>query len=156
MLFGKRTLIALIPGLAFIASTGMRKLFVNICKGLPCYAVLGVLVVFQSARPNASIWSHSTVIVAIPYFCLSLALNALLSLLIASRLLWHRRSVLKSLGPGHTEMYTSIAAMFIESAALYAIVGIVYVICFARGSNVQNLLLGILGQVEVSVSWQNT
>ncbi|KIJ54695.1 hypothetical protein M422DRAFT_240777 [Sphaerobolus stellatus SS14] len=131
VLYGKNFLPAIIPGLAFLASTTM-----------------GILTVFQAARPNASIWSKSAVSVAIPYFCLSLALNALLSVLIAGKLLWHRRTISRTLGRRHTEVYTTVASMFIESAALYAVVGLIFVICFGQGSNVQNLLLGILGQVE--------
>ncbi|KAF8575672.1 hypothetical protein K439DRAFT_725252 [Ramaria rubella] len=117
--------VILVPTMAFMASTG-----------------LSMLTVFQSAQPTASIWSKSAMVIAIPYWSLSIALNAVVSLLIVCRMLWH------FIGPQHSALYTSVAAMFVESAAKYAITGLVYIICFARNSNVQNLVLGILCQVE--------
>ena len=40
--------------------------------------------------------------------------------------------------------------MLIESAAPYAIAAIVFIITYARNSNVQNLVLPVLAQIMVS------
>lgn len=69
--------------------------------------------------------------------------------MIVVRLLWHRYTIGNTLGEKHTAMYTGLAAMFVESAALYGITGLVYLICYARNSYVQNLVLGVLSQTEV-------
>ena len=85
----------------------------------------------------------------VPYFSLSVALNIVLTLAIAVRLLMMRRSVVSSLGPEHAKMYISVTSMMIESAALYSITGLIFIVSYAVNSNVQNLALPVLGQVMV-------
>ncbi len=55
-----------------------------------------------------------------------------------------------AIGVEHAKVYTSIASMIVESAALYSVTGMVYLICYARGSNVQNLIISALDQIIVS------
>ncbi|KLO11089.1 hypothetical protein SCHPADRAFT_831580 [Schizopora paradoxa] len=121
--------IIIIPVLAFLAST-----------------VLSVFTVFQSVQPNSSFWSTVTVQFAVPYYSLSMSLNIIISLIIAFRLL-HMRRMIAPLGNEHTKVYTSVAAMIIESAALFSGTSLIYIICYARNSNVQNLVQPVLDQV---------
>jgi hypothetical protein len=65
-------LIAVIPFLALLASTA-----------------LSILVVFQSSRPNAGLWTQLTVNVTVPYFSISIGLNILMTLAIAGRLVFN-------------------------------------------------------------------
>ncbi|KIJ40984.1 hypothetical protein M422DRAFT_103228, partial [Sphaerobolus stellatus SS14] len=111
--------------------------------------VLSVLVIFQAAQPGASIWSDC----AQCAFSLSIALNTTIVLIIVARILWHRFKVGHAPSDLSSKQYFSIVAILVESAALYAITGIIYISCFARGiSNVQNLVLGILSQVSYIAS----
>lgn len=55
------------------------------------------------------------------------------------------RAVLTS---NHTKTYTSVAAMVIESAALYSFLALIFIITYARNSDIQNLVLPVLGQVQ--------
>ncbi|KLO05655.1 hypothetical protein SCHPADRAFT_946726 [Schizopora paradoxa] len=105
--------------------------------------VLGALATFQAAAPGSTFWSHTTVILILPYWSLSVSLNILISLAIVVRLLTSRRSVTKTLGAEHAKMYTSISAMIVESAAINSVTGLILIICYARESNVQNLLLPV-------------
>jgi len=59
------------------------------------------------------------------YFSLSVGLNVILTLLIVGRILYHARMANQSRLP---ERYTSLSAMFIESAALSAVTGIVLIV----------------------------
>jgi len=60
------------------------------------------------------------------YFALSVALNVILTLLIVGRILYYSRTTVNQVKiPKH---YTSAPAMFVESAALSAITGIVLII----------------------------
>ncbi|TDL25354.1 hypothetical protein BD410DRAFT_636923 [Rickenella mellea] len=108
---------------------------------------LSILTLFQSARPGANLWTHTTTIFAIPYWSLSLSVNLLVTLMIVFRLILWRNKVKEMLGPEHTGTYTSVAAMLIESAAPYSTVGLIYIICYARKSNFQHLVLPVLAQV---------
>lgn len=57
-----------------------------------------------------------------------------------------------ALGEEHGQMYTSISAMLIESAALYSAWGLIYLVTYARHDTFSTLLLPGLGQVQVSIS----
>ena len=73
-----------------------------------------------------------------------------MTLLIVLRLLYLRRRLSSVLSSLHAKTYTSVAAFFIESNAAYSIVGLIFIISYARNSNVQNLCLQTLDQVVVS------
>ncbi|KLO07054.1 hypothetical protein SCHPADRAFT_922993 [Schizopora paradoxa] len=152
-----------VGGVAFILSDFLAdsilvyRLFV-ICNGsfrvivLPVVAllaatILNCLTIFQEAQPGAGLTGHTTVIFALPFWSFSVGLNILLSLAIAFKLLMIRRALVPTIGPERGKVYTSVAAMIVESSALYSVTGMVYLICFARGSNVQNLLLSPIDQL---------
>ncbi|KLO05094.1 hypothetical protein SCHPADRAFT_884040 [Schizopora paradoxa] len=108
---------------------------------------LNCLTIFQEAQPGAGLWAHTTVQFALPFWSFSVGLNILLSLAIAVRLVMMRRALTASGVPSeHGRVYTSIAAIIVESSALYSVTSLIYLICFARGSNVQNLLLPAIDQ----------
>jgi hypothetical protein len=125
--------VVIIPGLAFIASS-----------------ILSAFTVFQSAQPGQGLFASTTVQFAVPYFSLSIALNATMTLAIVIRLIYMRQRLSAALSATHAKMYTSVAAFFIESNAAYTIVGLIFIISYARNSNVQNLCLQTLDQVVVS------
>ncbi|KAJ7058914.1 hypothetical protein C8F01DRAFT_1232499 [Mycena amicta] len=59
-----------------------------------------------------------------------------------------RRQIKGPLGSHHAERYFSVVAMLVESASLYSIVGLIFIITYARSSSVQNLIFPALGQVQ--------
>lgn len=113
-----------------------------------------VLALFQSAKPGASLWERTAINVYIPYWSLGIANNIFMTLLIVFRMLMMRRLVSGALNSKHLRIYLSISAMLIESAALYSVFGIVYIILFAKNSPVQFPINGALDQVAVSYSKQ--
>jgi len=94
-----------------------------------------------------TVQSSSALVVTLPYFGLSTALNVLLTLMIAGKLLWARRSIVAALGPQHARLYTSIAAMVIESAFLNAIASSTNIALLATGNIAANIALGTQSQV---------
>ncbi|TFK39598.1 hypothetical protein BDQ12DRAFT_682076 [Crucibulum laeve] len=78
----------------------------------------------QNAIVNLGVGFHS----------LSVALNVLVTALIAGRLLYHRRTI-SVLGGEHTRQYLSLLAVFAESGAIYSITGLVYIPLYALHSN---------------------
>ncbi|KAI0663838.1 hypothetical protein C8Q70DRAFT_953067 [Cubamyces menziesii] len=108
---------------------------------------MSIMTLFQSSRPNANLWTKVTIQFSLPYWSISIALNTLLTLLLVSRLLYMSYNARKALSDDHGKPYISVAAMLLESAAPYAIVGLIYIITYARNSQVQNLVLPILSQV---------
>ncbi|KAJ7085317.1 hypothetical protein C8R44DRAFT_651269, partial [Mycena epipterygia] len=84
----------------------------------------------------------------IVYWSLSLSLSLLLSFSIATRILLIRRSITRAIGPQHLQQYVSIVVMLVESAVIYAVWDVFFLICFARNAALQNILVGMLGQVQ--------
>ncbi len=112
-------------------------------------AALSILTLFQASRPESSLWTNTTIVMAVPYFSISVSLNILLTLLLVGRLWYMSERAKRTIGREHAATYTSIATMLVESAVPYAIAGLVFIITYARNSNVQNIALPVLSQIMV-------
>ncbi|KAJ7484286.1 hypothetical protein FB451DRAFT_1028404, partial [Mycena latifolia] len=113
--------------------------------------VMSIIVLYQASRPNAHLWTRLTVDFGIPYYTLSAALNVLITIMITTRLLIYRRAIRKALGDEQalSVPYASIAAMLVESSALYAVTSILFLVPYAVNSDVSNIFLPILVQVQL-------
>ncbi|TFY63038.1 hypothetical protein EVG20_g6486 [Dentipellis fragilis] len=111
----------------------------------------GILFLFQSTRPGASLWNKTSVNFGVIYFSLSAGLNVIISSLITWHLLSFRRSVKRALGPGHAALgsYGSIAAMVTESSLMYAVVAVMLVVPYGIGSHVSSLFLAPWTQFQI-------
>ncbi|KAF7290715.1 hypothetical protein MIND_01312200 [Mycena indigotica] len=119
----------------------------------PALMLLGSIVsslalIVASFQLADSFWAARSVQFGTAYWSLSIALNVLLTLLITGRILLIRRRIKRSLGPQHAGKYFSAAAMIVESAALYAGVGLLFLGAYVKGSALQNLVFPVLGQVQ--------
>ena len=110
---------------------------------------MSFLTLYQASRPDASLWTHTTVQFSLPYFSISISLNILLTLLLVGRLFYMSERAKRAIGREHAATYSSIASMLLESAVPYAVTGLIFIITYARNSNVQNLVLPVLGQIMV-------
>ena len=88
---------------------------------------------------------------ATSYFLVSLSLNIILTLMIVTRLILHRRNLRRAIGVSDSSdgLYTTIVAMLIESYALYVVTFLIYVVPWEAGSPVTLLFCRILGPVQV-------
>ena len=88
------------------------------------------------------------------YLSISLALNAILTFMIVTRLVLHIRNVRKAIGTSsragglHTTAAT-VATMLIESYALYAVILLVYIVPWALNSSVQLIFFAVTGPIQV-------
>ncbi len=82
---------------------------------------------------------------------MSLAVNIVLSFCIVLRLVIQRRR-LSATGGQHGASYTSIAAMIIESAALFAVFNLCFIVPYIVNNPIQAIFLDMLGQVQVHLS----
>lgn len=109
---------------------------------------MGVMFLIQISA--SSPWgSESNINFTIPYFSMSLGLNVIVCIAIASRLFYYRWRIAKSLGAAHGTQYTSIASMIVESSALYSAFSICFLATFAVNNPIQNLFLQVLSQIQV-------
>ncbi|KAF5372280.1 hypothetical protein D9757_009632 [Collybiopsis confluens] len=75
------------------------------------------------------------------FLALSCTFNLIFTILVSVRLLTVRRSVQQALSPEHARPYMSITTALIESASLYFIFDLIFLVSFAAHSNVENLIL---------------
>ncbi|KAJ7609352.1 hypothetical protein DFH06DRAFT_1247242 [Mycena polygramma] len=103
-------MVMLFPCLMFTGSLAMGSLFLY---------QLFVKNPFEAA--NGINWT-------LPYLSLSLSLNIILTLSIGSRLIVWRLRIRRLLGAHHGSQYTGIASMVVESAALHAVLSLLFLI----------------------------
>ena len=100
---------------------------------------------YQTTRP-ADIFStfSATVHFGVPYFSISFALNALLTVMIVTRLILQRKNLRNIIGTtsGVGGLYKAAATILVESSALYAISFMLWVEAWARGSFTFSQMLG--------------
>ncbi|TFK62943.1 hypothetical protein BDN72DRAFT_803760 [Pluteus cervinus] len=109
----------------------------------------GLLTVIQSSLPEHSFRSASAINFALVYFSLSISLTTIATTSMLCRLLVFRRHVQGVLGSQFGKQYTSIAAMMVESAALYAVFCLVFVILYALDNTIQWIFLSALAQIQI-------
>ena len=112
-----------------------RLIVVNWCLILhPCVflEVLSIISCVESAMPGGDILNGKPARFMVPWISLSVGLNIIVTLMICFRLLRMRALMREVLSPEMSSMYTDIAAMLVESAAPFSILGIGVVITAAQ------------------------
>lgn len=108
------------------------------------------MLIVEELKPGILIWSKISVNLGVPYWSISIALNILITLSIASRLMLMRYQ-LRNIPALQNPEYFSTSAMFVESASLYSTVALVFLVSYASNSVVQHYTLAPLAQVQVSL-----
>ncbi|KAM5533527.1 hypothetical protein V8D89_012806 [Ganoderma adspersum] len=104
--------------------------------------VMGALWTIESTRPGQSLYDKVPRAFGVAYFSLSLGVNVILTTLIVARLLAFRRANVAFLPPDHAEQYLSLAALIIESAALYSLFAVAFLISYGLNKPVNQVLIG--------------
>ncbi|EIW64900.1 uncharacterized protein TRAVEDRAFT_108702 [Trametes versicolor FP-101664 SS1] len=130
ILWNKRVSVVIIPSLLFSVSTAMS-----------------ILTVVQIAQPNLRVLDGNPTRFTDPYFSTSITLTTLLTLLLVGRLVYMSYRAKWYAGSQYAAAYVSVAAMLVETALPYAATGVVFIVCFARGSAAQNLVRPVLTQI---------
>ncbi|KAH7918949.1 hypothetical protein BV22DRAFT_1134217 [Leucogyrophana mollusca] len=118
-------------------------------------AALSILWLFQVSSPLSSPTRNTAMGVnyTAPFFGVALAVNLVITVMIALRLLYQRRRFARLYGPSAQGLpYTSIVAMTVESASLYSVFSLLFIIPFAVNSSLQNATLQFLGEIEIVAS----
>ena len=110
---------------------------------------LGIVTLFyQASGVTNAVWgsfaSHPTT----PYLAVSIPLNVLLALMIATRLVLHGGNIRAAMGPpGIGGLYKTIVTVLVESSALYAVSSLL--VLAEGGSRIAYIFLPILAETQV-------
>ncbi|KAF8553519.1 hypothetical protein OG21DRAFT_1441755 [Imleria badia] len=116
------------------------------CLMLAGSVAMGIMFLIQVSTTNPYVTNGINF--TLPYLSLSLALNIILTMAIVLRLLTFRYRIVSVLGPKYGTQYTSIAAMIIESAALYSAVSVTFLVLFGIGNPVSQVFVQSLNQFQ--------
>ena len=109
--------------------------------------MVGSVFLPQISTLNVNLWTKNSTAPSLGYLTLSLSINVVLTIVIAVRLLWIRRRF--KAYPTGNRLCISVATMFIDSAAMHAVIAFICIIALAVSSPVQIALLPMLGQIQV-------
>ncbi|KAI0821783.1 hypothetical protein BC628DRAFT_1464255 [Trametes gibbosa] len=102
---------------------------------------VGIVQLYESGRPNANYFAGLAKQLGISYTSCVISLNLIVSGLIFGRILYLIRRVAHIVGVDRE--YTTAAAILVESAALYSLTGIAYLVSFAIESQTSIFFLSV-------------
>ncbi|KAH9854457.1 hypothetical protein C2E23DRAFT_913810 [Lenzites betulinus] len=100
--------------------------------------VMGTLWMLQSSHPGLSLYSKQRLAYGTAYYTISLGMNTVLTALIIARLLAYRRTHPAHLPAAHAQQYLSLAALIVESAALYSAFAVVFLVLYAMKTPIKS------------------
>ena len=107
---------------------------------------MGIVLIHQNTEVTGSMWS------AIPYLSISLSLDALLTLLIVTRLIVYTKNIRTSTGEtGIGGLCKAIITMLIESCAINAVSSLLVIGPWGAGNNTANIFFFVLTQTQVRI-----
>ena len=114
---------------------------------------MGTLWTLQSSQPSLSLYSALPLAYGTSYYAISLGSNIIMTVLIMARLLIYRRTIMRSLGLSteHTRDYTSLATIIVESASLYSVFAILFLITYAINNPMNQIFLTLANSAQVSL-----
>ncbi|KAK2462322.1 hypothetical protein APHAL10511_005628 [Amanita phalloides] len=104
---------------------------------------LGTVWTTQSSQRGLSMFSKGPIAFGTAYYVVSLSINVFVTALIILRLLLHRRAILNLLPTACTSQYLSLTAIIIESALLYSVFALIFIITYAINNPINQVFLSI-------------
>ncbi|TFK97090.1 hypothetical protein BDV98DRAFT_275205 [Pterulicium gracile] len=106
-----------------------------------------VYIISQATASGKGFFDNSIRVWGTAAYALSLLTNISVTGLIASRIWWMSRGVETHLGRHHSQVYTRIIALVIESGSIYSLSLIVFIIAYSLNTHGQKIANDALAQV---------
>jgi len=123
---------------------------------IPCMmylASLGLSIVttyLQTPNSPKMTYNYFVAHFQLPYYSISLSLNILLTLMIATRLILHRRNIRNAVGSAaNSGLYNTVVAILVESCALYAVASLLMIGTLGAESPVLVVFSAFIGPIQV-------
>jgi hypothetical protein len=113
---------------------------------------------YQITQPTDTAWSSVAQSFYYPFFAISPSLNIILTLMIVTRLILHRRNIQSAMGASARTtggLYKAIVTILIESCSLYAISFILFIGPWASNSFfAANIFFPVVAETQVRPIFQ--
>lgn len=110
--------------------------------------VMGTLWTLQSSSPGLSLYSKLPLAYGTSYYTLSLGVNIILTILIILRLLAYRREITRRLPADYASSFVSLATIIVESALLYSLFAIAFLVSYALNDPTNQIFLGFASAAQ--------
>ena len=135
IIYGSKYIVILLPSIAYLAAFCERD-NISAIDLSDYHAALAIIELVLAGRPGGNFFGGRTLNFGTPYYAIMISLNMIVTLLICLRLFQHKKTLGGALGKEQAKMYTSVASMLIESAAPCSLLGIMFLVPYARGDGV--------------------
>ncbi|KAJ6590060.1 hypothetical protein DFH09DRAFT_1140782 [Mycena vulgaris] len=116
--------------------------------------VMGTLWTLQSSQPHLSMYSKLPMAYGTAYYTLSLGANVLLTLLIIGRIAAYRRRLLAHFPRELATHYISLGTVVVESAALYSVFALLFLVTYALDNPTTQIWLGVTSASQVRLRFR--
>jgi hypothetical protein len=113
---------------------------------------MGTLWTLQLTQPVLGFYNTLLMSYGTAYYLISLSANIILTILIMIRLFMYRRRILAVLPKAYARHYVSLAAIIIESAILYSVFALIFIITYAIKNPLNLVFLGVASFSQVCIS----
>ena len=110
---------------------------------------MGTLWTLQSSQPGLSLYSALPMAYGTSYYAISLGTNIVLTVLIIVRLLLYRHNLTARLPTDYAKHYLSLLAIIVESAALYSVFALIFLITYGINDPVNQIFLAFASFTQV-------
>jgi hypothetical protein len=110
---------------------------------------MGTLWTLQSSQPGLSLYTKLPQAYGTSYYVISLGVNIMLTILIMIRLFMYRRRILDVLPEEHARHYVSLVAIIVESAALYSVLALIFIITYAVKNPLNQIFIVAASSAQV-------
>jgi hypothetical protein len=117
---------------------------------------MGTLWTLQSSKPTLSMYSKLPMAYGTSYYAISLGANIILTVLIMGRLVAYRRTLLESLPADLANHYISLGTVIVESAAMYSLFSILFLITYAVNNPTNQIWLAVASATQVRATHLRT
>ncbi|KAL1943618.1 hypothetical protein VTO73DRAFT_4063 [Trametes versicolor] len=126
----------------FVVWDDIRVVLFPIVLYLGTFSV-GIAQLIESGKPQSSYFLGLAHTLGVSYTSCVISLNLIVSGLICGRIVYKGRTIARHIGFDVGRDYVTAAAILVESAALYALTGVAYVVAFALNSQLEIFFLSI-------------
>ena len=116
------------------------------------FLALATVWVLKASQPTRSLYNSVSVAFGTAYAATSIGVNVLATIMITVRLALHRRLIMNTLPPEHAMHYVSVATIVIESAALYSIFALGFMVSYAIKNPLSQIFMSLASVCQVCIS----
>lgn len=109
-------------------------------------AMIAMSIVVLIEASTGAVWYNINIELA--YLCIEVGLTVIYTILVANRLLDMRSQMKQAIAHYDSSLYDTVVLVIIESAVLYSVFAIIFIVSFALHSNVSNLCFLSISHVQ--------